>query len=35
LQAIEAGDAHAVQLALRRWREARDLADVGDNSGKH
>jgi hypothetical protein len=24
-----------VQLALRRWRQARDLADVGDNSGKH
>jgi hypothetical protein len=32
---IAAGDPHAVQLALCRWREVCDLADVGDNSGKH
>ena len=32
---VAAGDAQAVQLALRRWRQADDLADVGDNAGEH
>src|SRR6185436_20159316 len=32
---ITAGDAHAVQLALRRRRQGNDLADVGDNAGEH
>jgi hypothetical protein len=24
-----------MQLTLRRWRQVRDLADIGDNAGEH
>src|SRR5258707_14272877 len=32
---VAAGDAQAMQLPLRRRREADDFADIGDYSGKH
>jgi hypothetical protein len=32
---VSAGDAQPVQLALRRRRQANDLADVGDYAGEH
>src|SRR6266481_7337912 len=32
---VAASDPQPVQLALRRWRQADDLADVGDYTGEH
>ena len=32
---VAAGNAQAMQLPLRRRRQCNDLADIGDNSGKH
>ena len=32
---VAAGDAQPMQPPLRRWRQRRDLADIGDYAGEH